>query len=81
MGFAGDNRTHGTTRTERAPGSISGGQQTRVPKGMRMPGRMGGERVTISGLKVVKIDKNTNTLFIQGSIPGRIGTHVEIKSM
>ena len=45
--FAGGPRTHGQKHSEREPGSIGGGLRNRVPKGMRMAGRMGGDRITI----------------------------------
>ncbi len=69
--FAGGPRTHGQSDRERAPGSI--GQTTtpgRVYKGKRMAGRMGGDRITIRGLKVVAIDNEQKILTIKGLIPG-----------
>jgi large subunit ribosomal protein L3 len=50
----------------------------RVFKGTRMGGRMGGERVTVQNLKIVKIDAVNNKLFISGAVPGRRGTLLEI---
>ncbi|HVY35860.1 MAG TPA: 50S ribosomal protein L3 [Candidatus Paceibacterota bacterium] len=79
-GFHGGPRTHGQKHSEREPGSIGGGLRTRVPKGMRMAGRTGGDTVTVSGLKVVAVDPETNTLFISGAVPGRRGTLIEIVS-
>lgn len=81
-GFAGGPRSHGQKNKERAPGSIGGAGRAggRVAKGMRMAGRMGGDRVTIKNLKVVKVDPATNTLMISGALPGRPGTLVEIRS-
>jgi len=76
--FKGGPRSHGQKHSERAPGSIGGGLRNRVPKGMRMGGRMGGERITVSGLKVLAIDAETNTLLIGGAVPGRRGTVLEI---
>jgi len=70
-GFHGGPATHGQSDRARAPGSI--GQTTtpgRVYKGKRMAGRMGGEKVTVGGLSVVKIDKEHQTMMIQGLIPG-----------
>lgn len=69
--FAGGPRTHGQSDRERAPGSI--GQTTtpgRVYKGKRMAGRMGGDRITIRGLKIVAIDNEQKILTIKGLIPG-----------
>lgn len=78
-GFHGGPRTHGQKHSEREPGSIGGGLRTRVPKGMRMAGRMGNDRVTVKNVKVVEINKRNNILLIKGAIPGRRGTIVEIK--
>lgn len=81
-GFHGGPRSHGQKHSEREPGSISGGTRNggRVPKGMRMAGRMGGDRVTVKNLKVLAIDKENNNMMISGAIPGRRGTLVEIRS-
>ena len=80
-GFAGGPRSHGQKNKERAPGSIGGGGRAggRVVKGMRMAGRMGGDRVTVQNLRVLQVDVATNTLLISGAIPGRPGTLVEIR--
>lgn len=79
-GFKGQPRTHGQKHCERAPGSISGGTREggRVPKNMRMGGRMGSDRVTLLGLKVIQIDPATNELLLLGALAGRRGTLVEI---
>ncbi|HEY4503671.1 MAG TPA: 50S ribosomal protein L3 [Candidatus Paceibacterota bacterium] len=77
-GFAGGPRTHGQKHSEREPGSIGGGLRNKVPKAMRMAGRMGSDRVTIKNLKILNIDQANNTLYISGAIPGRRGTLVEI---
>lgn len=79
-GFHGGPRTHGQKHSEREPGSIGGGLRTHVPKGMRMAGRMGGDRITQKNLKVVLVDKENNILLIKGAIAGKRGTLVEIKS-
>ena len=80
-GFHGGPRSHGQKNKERAPGSIGGGGRAggRVAKGMRMAGRMGGDRITVKNLKVMKVDPATNTLLISGAIPGRPGTLIEIR--
>lgn len=80
-GFAGDLKTHGRKHTLRAPGSIGGGGRAggRVVKGMRMAGRMGGDRITVRNLKIVRIDTQNNTVFISGAVPGKPGTLVEIR--
>ena len=80
-GFHGGPRSHGQKNRERSPGSIggSGGRAGgRVAKGIRMAGRMGGDRITVRNLRVLKVDTATNTLFISGAVPGRPGTLVEI---
>ncbi len=76
--FKGGPRSHGQKHSERAPGSIGGGLRNRVPKGMRMGGRTGGERITVSNLKILAVDAETNTLLISGAVPGRRGTMLEI---
>lgn len=69
--FAGGPKTHGQSDRHRAPGSIGAGTTPgHVFKGMRMPGRMGGERVTVSNLKVVIVDAERNLLAVKGAIPG-----------
>jgi large subunit ribosomal protein L3 len=77
-GFHGGPRSHGQKHSEREPGSIGGGLRTRVPKGMRMAGRTGGDTVTVKGLKVVAVDPETNTIYISGAVPGRRGTIISI---
>lgn len=80
-GFRGGPRSHGQKNKERAPGSIGGGARAgaRVAKGMRMAGRMGGERITVKNLRVLQVDKEAGTLLISGAIPGKPGTLVEIR--
>jgi large subunit ribosomal protein L3 len=46
-----------------------------------MPGRMGGGRVTVKNLKIVKIDKENNLIAVRGAVPGREGTLLEVRSM
>lgn len=77
-GFHGGPRTHGQKHSEREPGSIGGGLRNKVPKGMRMAGRMGGDRITVKNLEIIGVDKENNQLLIKGAIPGRRGTLVEI---
>ena len=77
-GFGGGPRSHGQKHSEREPGSIGGGLRNKVPKKMRMAGRMGSDKITVKNLKVVHIDSDSNTLYISGAIPGRRGTLVEI---
>ena len=79
-GFHGGPRTHGQKHSEREPGSIGGGLRTHVPKGMRMAGRMGSDRITQKNLKIVLADKENNLLLIKGAVAGKRGTLVEIVS-
>ena len=77
--FKGGPRSHGQKHSENAPGSIGGGLRNKVPKGMRMAGRMGGERITVKNLKVLGVDKEKNELLVEGAVPGRRGTLVEVR--
>ncbi|MFA6552295.1 MAG: 50S ribosomal protein L3 [Candidatus Paceibacterota bacterium] len=81
-GFAGGSRTHGQKHSEREPGAIGGGARAggRVAKGMRMAGRMGGDRVTVRGLEIVRVDAENNKVYIRGAVPGKRGTLLEIIS-
>jgi large subunit ribosomal protein L3 len=80
--FGGGFRTHGQSDRERAPGSIgSSSHPSRVFKGMRMAGRMGGERVTIHNLKVVGVIADSNLLLLKGSVPGAINGYLEIRKI
>ncbi|HUS60413.1 MAG TPA: 50S ribosomal protein L3 [Nevskiaceae bacterium] len=70
-GFKGGPRTHGQSDRQRAPGSIGQGTTPgRVYKGKKMPGRAGGQKVTISGLTVTEVDDKNNLLEIKGLLPG-----------
>jgi len=79
-GFAGGPRSHGQKHSEREPGSIGGGLRTHVPKGMRMGGRMGGDRITQKNLQVVLVDAENNIMLVKGAITGKRGSLVEIIS-
>ena len=80
-GFSGvGEASHGQHDRQRAPGSIGGSSYpSRVFKGMRMAGRMGGDRVKTKGLKVVKIFPEKNYILISGSVPGHNGSIVLIQ--
>ena len=70
-GFRGGPKTHGQSDRHRAPGSIGACTTPgRVFKGKRMPGRMGGDRVTVQGLKVEMVDPERNLLVVRGAVPG-----------
>jgi large subunit ribosomal protein L3 len=77
-GFHGGPRSHGQKHSEREPGSIGGGLRNKVPKGMRMAGRTGGDRITVKNLEIVGVDTENNQILVKGAIPGRRGTLVEI---
>lgn len=62
-------KTHGSNNY-RKPGSIGSAYPQRVVKGKKMPGRMGSDRITVKGLKINAINKDTNTILISGAIPG-----------
>jgi large subunit ribosomal protein L3 len=88
-GFQGTIRRHGFSRgpvshgshNVRAPGSVgASADPARVFKGMRMPGRMGGKRVTQRRLQVVEVDPERNMLLVRGAVPGPKGGTVEVRS-
>ena len=69
--FAGGPKTHGQSDRHRAVGSIGASASPgRVLKGTKMPGRMGGERVTTRKLEVVQVDGERNMMLVKGAIPG-----------
>jgi large subunit ribosomal protein L3 len=77
--FRGGAATHGSM-FHRAPGSIGASSfPSRVIKGMRGAGRMGGDRVTVRNLKVVQIDVENNLLVVHGAIPGAPGGYVVVR--
>lgn len=77
--FGGGFKTHGQSDRLRAPGSIgSSSYPSRVLKGMKMAGRMGGERVTVKNLKILRIIPESNILLVKGSVPGYNNSYVEI---
>ena len=69
--FSRQKKTHGTGHTERAPGSIGqASDPSRVFPGMRMAGRHGNSKVTVENLKVVKVKRESNQIFLKGAVPG-----------
>src|SRR6188768_4531522 len=77
--FAGGAATHGSM-FHRAPGSIGASSfPSRVVKGMRAAGRMGGDRVTVRNLKVAKVDAENNLLIVRGAVPGAPSGYVLIR--
>jgi large subunit ribosomal protein L3 len=80
-GFSGvGGQSHGQHDRSRAPGSIGNSSDaSRVFKGMRMAGRMGGDRVQMKGLKVMKVFAEKNYILVSGSVPGHNGSIVLIQ--
>ena len=79
--FKGGPASHGHRHALRQAGSIGAGFPQHVLKGMRMAGRMGGDRVTVKNLTVVSVDAEKKLLAIKGAVPGKKGTVLEITSM
>ena len=87
-GFAGNQKRHNFTRgpmthgskNHREPGSIGQGSTPgRVFPGKKMSGRLGGNQVTTSNLKILKIDTKENLLIVKGAVPGKPGNLLSIK--
>ncbi len=78
-GFHGGPKSHGQKDRHRAPGSIGASWPQHVIKGMKMAGRMGGDRVTVKNLEIIEVDKENNLIALKGAVPGRRGTFVMIK--
>lgn len=86
-GFAGSIKRHGQARGRmthgshfhRAPGSMGSIQANRVPKGKKLPGRMGHDTVTLQNLEVIRVDAERNVILVKGSIPGPRNSYVNVK--
>jgi large subunit ribosomal protein L3 len=80
-GFAGVGQaTHGQHNRLRAPGSIGAASYpARVFKGMKMAGRMGGEKVTVQNLRVLKVVPEKNLIVVKGAVPGHKNAYITIK--
>jgi large subunit ribosomal protein L3 len=79
--FKGVSSSHGSHRNHRKPGSIGASSTpSRVFKGMRMAGRMGGERVTVLNLKVHAVDLDKGLLLVKGAVPGARGRIVFVRN-
>jgi large subunit ribosomal protein L3 len=79
--FKGVSASHGSHRNHRKPGSIGASSTpSRVFKGMRMAGRMGGERVTVLNLTVHAVDAEKNLLLVKGAVPGARGRVVFVRT-
>jgi len=78
--FGGMPASHGVSKSHRALGSTGQCQDPgRVFKGKKMAGRMGTDRVTVQNLRIIKIDRGRNLLFVEGAVPGNKGNFVEIR--
>lgn len=78
--FSGQPASHGASDRERAPGSLASRRALgRVMPGQRMAGRLGGERITIQKIKVIKVIPEKNIIMINGSVPGKPGSIVYLK--
>jgi len=78
--FAGGGKSHGAHKWHRRAGSIGMcATPGRVVKGRKMPGHMGFNRVTLNGVKIIKVDSGKNLIIVKGSIPGPINSYVLIK--
>jgi large subunit ribosomal protein L3 len=79
--FKGVSASHGSHRNHRKPGSIGASSTpSRVFKGMRMAGRMGGERVTVLNLTVHSVDAEKGLLLVKGAVPGARGRIVFVRN-
>ncbi len=79
-GFSGAQKTHGQSDRMRAPGSIGqASYPSRVFKGHRMAGRMGGETVTVLALRVIKVIPEENLILVKGGVPGKANSFLKIK--
>ena len=80
-GFGGVGQaTHGQHNRLRAPGSVGASSYpSRVFKGMRMAGRMGGEKVKVQNLRVLKVVAEKNLLVVKGAIPGHKNSYITIQ--
>ncbi|MET3767557.1 large subunit ribosomal protein L3 [Marisediminicola sp. UYEF4] len=79
--FKGVSSSHGSHRNHRKPGSIGASSTpSRVFKGMRMAGRMGGERVTAMNLKVHAVDLDKGLILVKGAVPGARGRIVFVRN-
>lgn len=77
-GFKGSPASHGHKDQLRMPGSIGAGGPQRVFKGVRMAGRMGGDKVTVKNLEIVQVNPANNTIAVKGALPGARGSVVTI---
>ncbi len=87
-GFQGAIKRHNQARGpmghgshyHRAPGSMGAAGNSRVFKGKLLPGRMGGERVTLQNLEIVKVDAERNLILVKGNVPGAKKSYVTVQT-
>jgi len=78
--FKGQGASHGVHKVHRAPGSIGAcATPARVFKGKRLPGRMGGEQITVMNLEVVQVDRDQHLLMVKGAVPGPKGAVLVVR--
>ncbi len=78
-GFSGGRATHGSM-FHRAPGSIGqAAYPSRVFPGVKLPGRMGGKRVTVKNVQVVKVNEEENLIYLKGAVPGARNSFVALR--
>lgn len=79
-GFSGSQKTHGQSDRARAHGSIGGGTSPgRVLPGTKMAGHHGVEKITTKGLRILKLDKENNLMWIKGAVPGTKKSFVKVQ--
>ncbi len=77
--FGGGRKTHGQSDRYRHPGSIGqSSYPSKVFKGIKMGGRMGGKYLSVKGITVVKVDEENDLLFVKGAVPGARNSYVEV---
>lgn len=79
-GFSGGRKTHGSKFKRGLGATGMAATPSRIQKGTKMPGRMGGERATVQNLRVLRVDSERNALLVSGAVPGRRDGYVEIRS-
>jgi len=80
-GFSGGPKTHGHRHVLRTLGSIGSSFPQKVFKGKKMPGRTGGQRVTVKGLEIIDVDKERNLIAVKGALPGPKKSLLEIQTI
>jgi large subunit ribosomal protein L3 len=78
--FHGQNMTHGVMEVHRKPMSSGATDAARTFKGVKKPGHLGDERVTVRGLKIVRVDPERNLLLIRGAVPGANGSLIYVRA-